>query len=338
MSTLIFLIIAGVVSLIIGFKSSSSLFIIVGVCLLAPLVAAIIKLIADRRKKQREEALQQWRLKEQQHKREMEELGEAERRAKEAALRAAEAKANAARAAELRAKKDAAFLAEIDEIPAAEITLASEKYPKRTLRDMPEIKFTNITKRTNPLSLSEFVVVDVETTGIPANSKIIELSAVRFEDWQPVEKFSTLIDPERPIPTEATSVNHITDDMVKGMPKIWEVMPAFQSFVGESSVVGHNLSFDLKFLHVYGFDFDSSKRRYYDTLTLAKSTLKRAKYHSGGYGYDDDDYSDNYDVLDYKLETLCNYYRIHYSNAHRACSDCLVTGKLLKELAENKME
>lgn len=331
MSTLIFLILAGVISLIIGFRSSSSLFMIVGVCLLAPLVFAIIKLVVDKRKEQREEALQQWRLKEQQHKREMEEKAEATRRAEEA-------KARAVRAAEFRAKKDLAFLAEIDEISAAEITLSSEKYSKRTLRDMPEIKFTNITKRTNPLSLSEFVVVDVETTGIPATSKIVELSAIRFEDWQPVEKFSTLIDPERPIPAEATNVNHITDDMVTGMPKIWEVMPAFQRFVGESSLVGHNLSFDLKFLHVYGFDFNRSKRRYYDTLTLAKSTLKRAKYHSGGYGYDDDDYSDDYDVFDYKLETLCDHYRIHYSNAHRACSDCLVTGKLLKELVDDKMQ
>ena len=193
---------------------------------------------------------------------------------------------------------------------------------------MPEVKFTNITKRTNPLSFTTYVVVDVETTGIPLTSKIVEISAIRFEGHSPVEKFTTLVNPERSIPEEATEINNITDDMVADAPKIWEVMPAFQKFVGSSPVVGHNLAFDLQFLYAYGFDLDNPKQRFYDTLQLAKSVLVRANY----------DYDNDYDVDDYKLGTLCEYYGIYQSNAHRACSDCLVTGKLFEKLATVKMQ
>lgn len=229
---------------------------------------------------------------------------------------------------ELLALKEQAFFSELASIPVAKIELSADEYKRRALRDMPEIKFTNITKRTNPLTFTSFVVVDVETTGIPRTSKIVELSAIRFEGFEPVEKLSTLVNPECSIPQEATAINGITDEMVADAPTIWEVMPAFRRFVGNTPVVGHNLAFDLEFLYAYGFDLDNPKQRFYDTLQLAKSTLIRANC----------DYSNDYDVEDYKLGTLCDHYNIYLSNAHRACSDCLATGKLFEKLAKIKMQ
>ncbi len=289
-----------------------------------PIIGEIVK---AQNKKQQE--LEEQRIAEEK----AEKQREAKRLAEEQAARQKEAEAQAAkrRAAEraaLYAKWEEKFNAEIDAIPSAEIELSNTKYAKRALRDMPEISFTNITKRTNPLTFTTFVVVDVETTGIAKTSKIIELSAVRFEGFEPVEKFSTLVDPESPIPPEATKVNQITNEMVTGAPKIWQVIPALQSFVGASPVVGHNLAFDLEFLYAYGFELDKPKQRFYDTLQLAKSVLKRANY----------DYSNDYDVDDYKLGTLCEYYGIYHAKAHRACSDCLVTGRLFEKLANTKMQ
>ena len=248
---------------------------------------------------------------------------EAERLANENA-----AKLRAERRAEIMAGLEEKFRAEIEEIPSVDIVLSAEKYARRPVRDMPEVKFTNITKRTNPLSFITYVVVDVETTGLPLTSKIVEISAVRFEGYMPVEKFTTLINPERKIPEEATKINNITDEMVADAPKIWEVMPAFQKFVGSSPVVGHNLAFDLQFLYAYGFDLDNPKQRFYDTLQLAKTVLVRAN----------NNYDNDYDVENYKLGTVCNYYGIFLSDAHRSCSDCLATGKLFEKLASIKMQ
>ena len=89
--------------------------------------------------------------------------------------------------------------------------------------------------------------------------------------------------------------------------------------------MGHNLEFDLKFLYRNGINFLSHKRKYYDTLKIAKTVLKRGD-------------SLNSDVSDYKLTTLCDYYDIRDNDsAHRSLSDALSTGLLFKNLADEKM-
>lgn len=115
------------------------------------------------------------------------------------------------------------------------------------------------------------------------------------------------------IPQEATEINNITDDMVAGCPTIKEVLPSLEKFIGKSNLLGHNLKFDLRFLYKYGYDFSKEKRKYYDTLEIARTKLKkfnRYKY------YNSDSYYD-WDVYDYKLDTLCEYYNISRNVSHR---------------------
>ncbi len=303
--------------------------------LIAGIAQNIVEHICKEKEAERKAAFE--RQKEAERKRrELQAKIEAERIAKEKAAIEMQRKAEIEKAIKQRreqlaailAMKEAAFESEMENIPSFAIELSTEPYKKRSVRDMPVVKFTNITKATNPLTFTTYVVVDVETTGIPLTSKIVEISAIRFEGHSPVEKFTTLVNPERTIPAEATSINNITDDMVADAPKIWEVMPSFQKFVGSSTVVGHNLAFDLQFLYAYGFNLDNPKQRFYDTLQLAKSVLVRANY----------DFDNDYDVEDYKLGTLCDYYGIYFSDAHRSCSDCLATGKLFEKLAKIKMQ
>lgn len=99
---------------------------------------------------------------------------------------------------------------------------------------------------------------------------LLEVAAIKFEDWTPIEKFHTLINPGKHIPEEATQVNNITDDMVINSPKFSQVIESLDKFIGNSNIVGHNLPFDLKFLYRNGHDFLASKRKYYDTLEIAK--------------------------------------------------------------------
>ena len=172
---------------------------------------------------------------------------------------------------------------------------------------------------------------DTETTGLSAaKDKILEIGAIRFENGIPVAAFETLVNPGKPIPEEASSINHITDDMVANAPAIWQVLPAFDAFVGKSAVVAHNLKFDLKFIHRSGSKLIDSNRKYYCTYEQSKRLLKGPTYRNGEMPDKD------YDVYDHKLGTLCEFYHIFQPDQLRAVADAFATGKLFLKLVEEK--
>ena len=127
--------------------------------------------------------------------------------------------------------------------------------------------------------------------------------------------------------------------MVADAPTFSQVIDNLNSFVGNSNIVGHNLPFDLKFLYRHGYDFTTQKRKYYDTCEIAQKTLKKPKMK---WDKENEEYvvNDNYDydVENYKLTTLCDYYKIRDNSfAHRALSDALATGILFKRIAMDKI-
>lgn len=225
-----------------------------------------------------------------------------------------------------RFRKKFEFQNIIDEMEAVPIVPVPSKKIRFKVSDLSEIKYTSITSRSNYERLGTFTVVDVETTGLNCQkSKLIEVSAVYFEHWKPVKYFSTLIDPESSIPEEITELTGINNETVKGSPTFSSIAIGLMDFIGNTNIVGHNLEFDLKFLYRNGINFLSHKRKYYDTLKIAKTVLKRGD-------------SLNSDVSDYKLTTLCDYYDIRDNDsAHRSLSDALSTGLLFKNLADEKI-
>lgn len=237
-------------------------------------------------------------------------------------------------------KENVEFQNRINNINTFEITLSDTKHKILSVLDLEaNVKYTSITPKTSFDRIGSFVVVDIETTGLScANSKIIEVGAIKFEDWTPVEKFHTLINPGKHIPNDATKVNNITDEMVANSPAFVEIIDSLDSFIGKSNIVGHNLAFDLKFLYHFGYDFTSCKRKYYDTLEIAQRTLKkpRMKWDKEWEEYTINDNYD-YDVENYKLTTLCGYYEIIDDTfAHRALSDAFATGLLFMNLVKDK--
>ena len=95
-----------------------------------------------------------------------------------------------------------------------------------------------------------YVALDLETTGLdPQRDAIIEIGALRFEGTEEIDSYSTLINPERRIPNFITDLTGISDRDVAAAPLIDEVIPEVRMFVGNSLVVGHNVSFDLSFLY-----------------------------------------------------------------------------------------
>lgn len=253
----------------------------------------------------------------------------AEQAARDAEREAREAERNAKIQAERAARTKRGheeFCAELASIPLVSVGLSGEKQPYTPLDGYYELKYSNVTRRSSKDTLGGYISIDVETTGLKANCSIIEISAIRFEDYIPIAHFTTLINPGRAIPPDATRVNHITDEMVHGAPTIWQVVPSLQEFIGSSPLVGHNLPFDLKFLCRVGLQVQP-RQKLFDTLEIAKQVLKRA----------DKDGISAYDVENYKLQTVCGHYGIYYfAFAHRASGDALATGKLFERLVNDR--
>lgn len=166
-------------------------------------------------------------------------------------------------------------------------------------------------------SIQNFVVVDIETTGLsPAKNDIIEIGAVKYELNRPVSTFQSLVQPTRRISksdkfvsSEITKITGITDDMLRTAPGTSEVLKNFRRFLGGQIIVGHNVNFDINFL----YDNLSEKlgkfltNDYVDALRLSRMFLKNLEHHS--------------------LQDTCDYFHIRNLRAHRALQDCLATGQ-----------
>lgn len=222
---------------------------------------------------------------------------------------------------------------ELNSIPKVKISLSDE--PRKRQTGFEEPKYSNITPKG---VFNNFVVVDTETTGLaPSKDRILELAAVRFVDNQPVDAFHTYINPEKQLSVDAQKVNHITEEMVINAPSISQVLSCFEEYIGNSIVVGHNLEFDLKFLYYSGSNLLEKKCKFIDTYAQAKRMLKspKVKFDKEWESYEKD-YDSDYDVDDYKLDTLCSYYQIIIANQHSALSDAYATGKLFMKLVAEK--
>jgi len=103
--------------------------------------------------------------------------------------------------------------------------------------------------RQTELDQTVFAVVDVETTGFSAfTDRVVEVACVRMQGGRIIDRFSTIVDPEREIPPYATNVHGITDDDVAGKPTLGEVRGYLGDLVSDAAIVAHNASFDMSFL------------------------------------------------------------------------------------------
>ena len=155
----------------------------------------------------------------------------------------------------------------------------------------------------------EFVIVDVETTGTdPKMSDLVEIAAVKVKGGKVTDRWSTLVNPGRPI--VGRQMHGITDADVKKAPKPQDAAKQALAFIGDSLVVGHSVGFDLGFIEAAladGTHFEQG--RYLDTLAIARE------------GYPD--------LENYKLPTLSNFFGIELAQAHRAGPDAEATANLL---------
>ncbi|MGI8476868.1 MAG: exonuclease domain-containing protein [Thermomicrobiales bacterium] len=98
--------------------------------------------------------------------------------------------------------------------------------------------------------LREFVSIDVETTGLrPRTQRVIEAALIRYRDGREVERFETLINPLKRIPSYIAKLTGISDEMVDEAPVFESVADTIQEFLDGVILVGHNVLFDIGFLN-----------------------------------------------------------------------------------------
>lgn len=126
---------------------------------------------------------------------------------------------------------------------------------------------------------ADYVILDTETTGLsPYTDQIIQISAIRYnEQGVPSGFFNTLINPGCPISPYITQINGITNHMVSDAPCIDQVGDIFLAFLGNSLLVGYNVTFDLRFLD-QAFPGVFPGRNYVDALSLSRRALALPSY------------------------------------------------------------
>lgn len=171
------------------------------------------------------------------------------------------------------------------------------------------------------LNHHKFVVLDIETTGYhpEKGAKIIEIGALKIENGQFIEDFSTLIDPELKISKKITDVTGITNQMVKGKPVYEEVLPHLYEFIGDAVIVCHNAT----------FDWDRFLLHYFKTLSLFPTNPKLDTMHLFKKTFPDQ--------KSRKLDQMSLACGVELEGHHRAVNDALATAKCFLVMREKLM-
>lgn len=157
----------------------------------------------------------------------------------------------------------------------------------------------------------EFVVLDIETTGLSAeNDRITEIGGVRVKEGKVLEEFNSFVNPGIPIPGNITKLTGITDEMVSDAKDINEVLPEFLDFAGNATIVAHNALFDMGFIKTAARRMDIEiTNSVLDTLQLCRQLFP--------------------DLGRYKLNIVAKHLGVKLDNHHRAVNDAQATAGIL---------
>ena len=162
----------------------------------------------------------------------------------------------------------------------------------------------------------KYVVFDIETTGFsPEKNKIIEIGAVKVIGGEIVDRYSTFINPEVPIPFRIEELTSIRDDMVITSPTVDVILPQFMEFCTDCIMVAHNADFDMSFIKrncaLLGMECNPT---IVDTVALARVLLPQLNR--------------------FKLDTVAKALNISLDHHHRAVDDAACTAEIFVKFIE----
>lgn len=173
--------------------------------------------------------------------------------------------------------------------------------PSEAASDAPTVETAPITHAdTNDGVEDDYVAIDIETTGLGRNARIIELGAVRIRHGRKV-----------------TQITGITDRDVKGKPTIDKALPKFYAFCGRDTWIGHNIRrFDIPVIarEAQRVGAGMPDVSFYDTLEVSQTLLPQLDRH--------------------RLLDLIRYFGIAKTERHRATDDAAQTAQVFEHLKQ----
>ncbi len=176
-----------------------------------------------------------------------------------------------------------------------------------------------------PISEVEFVITDLETTGsIRGKDRIIEIAALKVRGGKVIDRFESLVDPQKKISWQIAKLTKIDNTTVVNAPTIEEILPQYTRFAENGVFAAHNSMFD------YSFIMSELERLNLDvfrpqveicTYRLARKLLPNVKARG--------------------IKGLSIYFDYQMENRHRAMPDVLATkyflDRFLRQLTEMKI-
>jgi DNA polymerase-3 subunit epsilon len=161
-----------------------------------------------------------------------------------------------------------------------------------------------------------FSIVDTETTGLDINNaRIINVAAVKVQNFKIIDFYNSFINPEMEIPKESIKWHNITDEMVTDKPTVGEVLPDFINFVDDSIIVGHHINFDIKMINkemMQSFGCEM-KNNWLDTMLIYSNAIVKKDEH-------------------YSLDHLLDLYNVTCNGRHTALGDALATAEVFTKM------
>lgn len=217
------------------------------------------------------------------------------------------------------------FVIEENEIKFIEVKAEGDSLKNGQLKQLRElekagfkVEILNVKYRYTPDQV--YVVVDIETTGhLSPFNRITEVAAVKVMNGQVVDRFQSLINPQRSIPRDIQSLTGITNEMVARAPAFHEVADLLHDFTKDAIFVAHNVQFDYGFIQK---EFERIEKRFVRPYICTKVGMRK-----------------HYPKLEsYGLKNLTRHFNIPLEHHHRAMSDAEAASGLLHLINQKRSE
>ncbi len=161
--------------------------------------------------------------------------------------------------------------------------------------------------------LNDYVAIDIETTGLDVEcDDIIELAAIRYVNGKQTDVFTSLVNPGYEIDSFISELTGITNEELFEAPEIESILPAFLDFVGDHTLVGHNINFDINFIYDNAARIGRClKNDFVDTLRMSRRAVP--------------------DLCNHQLKTLVQHFGLASDRAHRAKADAEMAALIYQE-------
>ena len=159
------------------------------------------------------------------------------------------------------------------------------------------------------------IVLDTETTGLSPEKgdRVVEIGCVELINHVPTQNtFQAYLNQERDMGEGAQKIHGLTNEFLMDKLRFKEIAKDFISYIGDSSIIAHNASFDINFLNseLVRLAIDKiPEERVIDTLKIAREKFPGARN---------------------SLDALCKRFLV--DNSNRKLHGALLDSELLAEV------